>query len=38
MLQGIDGKLQPGHDWRMEVTDEFDDPLHVLAISAEKRP
>jgi len=38
ILQGIDGKLEPGHDWRMEVTDEFDNPLYVLAISAERRP
>jgi len=38
MLQGIDGKLQPGHDWQMEVTDEFANPLYPLVISAEKSP
>ncbi|WP_445217007.1 DUF6894 family protein [Bradyrhizobium sp. Pa8] len=36
MLQGIDGKLRPGHDWRMEVTDEFQNTLYVLHIQAEK--
>jgi hypothetical protein len=29
-LQGIDGKLKPGHGWRMEVTDEFQNTLYVL--------
>jgi len=36
MLQGIDGKLAPGRDWRMEVTDEFQNTLYVLHILAEK--
>jgi hypothetical protein len=36
ILQDIDGKLKPGHDWRMEITDEFRNPLFVLHISAEK--
>jgi hypothetical protein len=36
MLQGIDGKLKPGRDWRMEVTDEFQNTLYVLHIQAEK--
>ena len=36
ILQGIDGKLRPGHDWRMEVTDEFANSLYVLHISAER--
>jgi hypothetical protein len=31
-LQGIDGKLKPGREWRMEVTDEFANPLYVLPI------
>ena len=34
MLQDIDGKLKPGHDWRMEVTDEFANTLFVLQVSA----
>jgi hypothetical protein len=35
ILQGLDGKLKPGHDWRMEVTDEFQQTLYVLHIQAE---
>ena len=35
-LQGLDGKLQPDREWRMEVTDEFANPLYVLHINAEK--
>jgi hypothetical protein len=35
-LQGLDGKLQPGREWRMEVTDEFANALYVLHINAEK--
>ena len=36
ILKSIDGKLKPGHDWRMEVTDEFRQPLFGLQISAKK--
>jgi hypothetical protein len=36
ILQNIDGKLKPGHDWKMEITDEFRNPLFVLHISAQK--
>jgi hypothetical protein len=35
-LQGLDGKLQPGREWRMEVTDEFENLLYVLHIHAEE--
>jgi hypothetical protein len=35
-LQGLDGKLQPDREWRMEVMDEFENPLYVLHINAEK--
>ena len=31
ILQSLHGKLQPGGDWRMEVTDEFGHPLHAGA-------
>jgi hypothetical protein len=31
-LQSLDGKLQPERGWRMEVTDEFENPLYVLHI------
>nr|WP_274617378.1 hypothetical protein [Bradyrhizobium oropedii] len=37
MLQDVDGKLKPGHDWQMEVTDELSKPLFRLVISA-RRP
>lgn len=36
MLQGLDGKLKPECDWRMEVTDELQNTLYILHISAEK--
>lgn len=36
ILQSIDGKLQPGHDWKMEVVDEFKNVLFILQISAKK--
>jgi hypothetical protein len=38
ILQSLDGRLRPGRDWRMEVTDEFQEPLFVLQISAQKLP
>jgi hypothetical protein len=34
-LQGLDGKLQPDRAWRMEVTDEFANPIYILHIRAE---
>ena len=37
LLQSLDGKLQPGRDWRMEVTDEFANPLYVINVSAKSR-
>jgi hypothetical protein len=36
ILQNIDGKLKPGHDWRMEVADEFANVLFVLQVTASK--
>jgi hypothetical protein len=36
ILQGIDGDLRPGREWRMEVTDESRNTLFVLRISAER--
>jgi hypothetical protein len=35
-LQSIDGNLKPDREWRMEVMDEFQNPLYVLHINAEK--
>lgn len=34
LLQSLDGKLQPGCDWRMEVTDELARPLFIISVSA----
>jgi hypothetical protein len=34
LLQSLDGKLKPGQDWRMEVTDELANPLYVIQVSA----
>ena len=38
ILQSLDGKLQPSRDWRMEVTDEFANPLFVINVSAKNLP
>jgi hypothetical protein len=36
MIQNIDGKLRPGHDWRLHVTDEFTNILYEIQVSARK--
>ena len=36
IIQDLDGKLRPGKGWRMEVTDEFSNPLYVIHVCAEK--
>lgn len=38
ILQGLDGKLRPGCDWRMEVTDEYSNELYVICVSAKYAP
>jgi hypothetical protein len=38
ILQSLDGKLRPGCDWRMEVTDESSNALYVISISAKYAP
>jgi hypothetical protein len=35
ILQGLDGKLSPARDWRMEVHDEYQNTIFVLSIRAE---
>ncbi|MBV9985312.1 hypothetical protein [Bradyrhizobium sp.] len=35
MIQCMDGQLLPGKEWRMEVTDEFANPLYVVRVIAE---
>jgi len=34
LLQSLDGKLQPGRDWQMEVTDEFANPFEATKLSS----
>jgi hypothetical protein len=34
ILQDLDGKFQPGVDWRLEVTDEFANLLFVINVNA----
>ena len=36
MLQDLDARVQPGHIWRMEVTDEFANPLYSININAKR--
>jgi len=36
-IKRLDGALKPGHDWRMEVTDEFAMPLWKLHVRAQKK-
>ncbi len=33
MIQSLDGNLQPGNEWRMDVTDEFANPLYSIHVS-----
>jgi hypothetical protein len=35
MLQHMDGRFEPGSEWRLEVTDEFANPVYVVRIIAE---
>ena len=37
IIQELDGRLRPGADWRMEVTDEFANPLYVIHVHADRR-
>jgi len=36
LLRDIDGKLRPGQDLQLEVTDEFRNRLYMIRISAEE--
>jgi hypothetical protein len=36
-LKELDGQLRPGHDWRIEVTDEFANPIFEILVKAEKK-
>lgn len=37
-LQGLDGKLQPGRGWRMEVTDEIRQFPFMFCIFMQRSP
>jgi hypothetical protein len=32
MLQSMDGRLLPGTEWRLVVTDEFANPRYVIHV------
>ena len=34
MIKDLDATLKPGNDWRMEVTDEFANPLWEIHLKA----
>jgi hypothetical protein len=36
MIQNLNGRLMPGTEWRLEITDEFANPLYVIHIIAEQ--
>ena len=36
LFREIDGKLRPGQDWALEVTDERRNPLYMIQISAKQ--
>lgn len=36
ILRDLDGRLRPGQEWRMEVTDENAKRLYVLRVFAEE--
>jgi hypothetical protein len=37
LIRELGGGLEPGREWRMEVTDEFANPLYVIHVNAEKK-
>jgi hypothetical protein len=36
IIRDINSRLQPGQEWRLEVTDEFANPLYTIHVNAEK--
>jgi hypothetical protein len=36
LFRNMDGKFQPGQEWRLEVADEPRNPLYVIRIYAEE--
>lgn len=37
ILQDMDGDFKPGQTWRLEVTDEFANPLFEIQVHAESK-
>lgn len=35
-LRDMEGRLRPGEELRLELTDEFSDPLYVIRVSVER--
>lgn len=35
-LRDLNGKFRPGEEWRLEVTDEFENQLYIIHINAER--
>jgi hypothetical protein len=38
IIHSLEDKLKPGCDWRLEVTDEFAEPLYLITVSARNLP
>jgi hypothetical protein len=36
-IKELAGQLRPGRDWRMEVTDEFANPIFEIRVKAETK-
>ena len=36
LFRDVDGRFRPGHEWRLEVTDERRNPIYVLRITGEE--
>jgi hypothetical protein len=36
IIKDIDGRLRPGHDWKLEVEDEFKNVIWALHVKAEQ--
>ena len=36
-IKDIDGKLRPGHEWRLEVSDEFGGALWEIRVAAKDK-
>ena len=36
IIQDLNGRLRPGQNWRLEVIDEFANPLYVIHVSADR--